>query len=83
MTMPQGQDGYLLVSSLPPSQQLPAAPFLIGAYVFIWIALLGYVWSISRRLGAVHQEMQQLETRILNCQNRNQSVPFASTHVPK
>jgi CcmD family protein len=58
-----GQDGYIPITGLPPAQQLPAAPFLIGAYAFIWVALLGYVWSISRRLGRVQQEIHVLKAR--------------------
>jgi CcmD family protein len=58
-----GQDGYVPIAALPPAQQLPAAPFLIGAYAFIWVVLLGYLWSISRRLGRVQQEIHVLKVR--------------------
>ena len=57
------QDGFVPITSLPPSQQLPAAPFLIGAYAFIWLAVMFYLWSIWRRLGKVEQEMHVLESR--------------------
>ena len=46
---------------LPPSEQLPAAPLLITAYAFVWIALMVYVWSIWRRLNKVEDEMRALE----------------------
>ena len=49
------------VSELPPTEQLPAAPLLVGAYVFVLVALFVYVLSIARRVGAVHQEVARLE----------------------
>jgi CcmD family protein len=57
------QDGFVPITALPPSQQLPAAPFLIGAYAFIWLAVMFYLWSIWRRLGKVEQEMRALDSR--------------------
>jgi CcmD family protein len=58
-----GQEGFKPLSELPPGQELPAAPFLIGAYIFIWVALMAYLWSIWRRLGKVEKEMRALEQR--------------------
>ncbi len=60
---PAAQDGFVPVTELPASQQLPAAPFLIGAYAFIWLAVMVYLWSIWRRLGKVEREMRTLEGR--------------------
>jgi CcmD family protein len=60
---PESQSGFVPISELPPSQQLPAAPFLIAAYAFIWVALMAYLWSIWRRLGRVEQEMRALDQR--------------------
>jgi CcmD family protein len=57
------QDGFVPITALPPSQQLPAAPFLIGAYAFIWLAVMFYLWSIWRRLGKVEHEMRALDSR--------------------
>jgi len=37
---------------------------LIGAYIFVWIALLVYVWSIWRRLGQVERELAALSRRL-------------------
>ena len=56
-------DGFVPVTELPASQQLPAAPFLVGAYAFIWLAVMVYLWSIWRRLGKVEREMRTLEGR--------------------
>jgi CcmD family protein len=60
---PGGQEGFVPISELPPEQQLPAAPFLIAAYAFIWVALMVYLWTIWRRLGKVEKEMQALAGR--------------------
>ena len=58
-----GQAGFVPVDTLPPADQLPAAPLLIAAYAFVWVAVLVYVWTIWRRLGKVESEMQALERR--------------------
>lgn len=44
-------------------ERLPAAPLVMGAYAFVWVALLLYVWSIWRRLDRVEREMQGLARR--------------------
>jgi CcmD family protein len=46
-----------------PGEQIPALPLIATAYGFIWVALLGYVWSIGRRLQKVEGELAQLESR--------------------
>lgn len=56
-------DGFVPIDQLPPREQLPAAPFLITAYVFVWLLLMAYVWTIARRLGKVEREMQTLGRR--------------------
>lgn len=58
---PPRQDAFVPVSELPPTEQLPAAPLLVGAYVFVLVALFAYVISIARRVGAVRQEVDRLE----------------------
>jgi CcmD family protein len=57
------QDGFVPIDQLPPQEQLPAAPLLIAAYIFVWLLLMAYVWTIARRLGKVEREMQALERR--------------------
>jgi len=59
-----GQTEFVPVSSLPPAEQLPAAPLLIAAYAFVWVAVFVYVWSVWRRLGRVESEMRALERRV-------------------
>ncbi len=60
---PSAQDGFVPASTLPPTDQLPAAPLLIVAYAFVWLAVFFYVWTIWRRLNKVEAEMQALERR--------------------
>src|SRR2546426_8000908 len=58
------QKGFVPVSELPPQDQLPAAPLLVGAYAFVWLAVFGYVVSVARRLSVVQREGQRLEADI-------------------
>lgn len=58
-----GQDGFVPLDSLPPAEQLPAAPLLITAYAFVWVLLMVYLWSIAKRLGKVESEMDTLQKR--------------------
>ena len=55
-----GQSEFVPVSQLPAGEQLPAAPLLIAAYSFVWVALLGYIFSIWRRLNKVEREISEL-----------------------
>ena len=60
----KGQGDFVPVNSLPPTEQLPAAPFVIAAYAFVWVALLVYVWSIWRRMRKIEQELADLRSRV-------------------
>jgi CcmD family protein len=60
---PPPQSEFVPVTELPPGDQLPAAPYLIAAYVFVWLAVLLYLWTIWRRLNRVETEMRALEQR--------------------
>ena len=57
---PVGQGGFEPVDSVPLSDQLPAAPLLITAYAFVWLAVMVYLWTIWRRLNTVETEMRAL-----------------------
>jgi CcmD family protein len=57
---PPGQSEFVPVDSVPPADQLPAAPLLVGAYAFVWIAVMVYLWTIWRRLNKVEDEMRAL-----------------------
>ena len=58
---PAARDGFVPLSELPPDEKLPAAPLVFGAYSFIWLAVLGYVGLLWRRLSSVEREMQALK----------------------
>jgi CcmD family protein len=55
-----GQSEFVPVNELPASEQLPAAPLLIAAYLFVWAAMLFYVWSLWRRLGKVERDISEV-----------------------
>lgn len=61
---PAAQSEFVPVNQLPPADQLPAAPLLITAYAFVWVAVFAYVWSIWRRLTKVEADMNALGSRI-------------------
>jgi len=61
---PKPVDEFVPVSQLPPQDQLPAAPLLVSAYAFVWLALFGYVVSVGRRLSKVQREVERLESDI-------------------
>jgi CcmD family protein len=60
---PLGED-FVPIDELPADERLPAAPLLIAAYAFAWLALAGYVWSIRRRLDHVERELQAARRRM-------------------
>jgi CcmD family protein len=60
MQPPPGQSEFVPINELPPGDTLPAAPLLIGAYAFIWLAVMFYLWTIWRRLNKVEVEMHAL-----------------------
>ena len=60
---PAGQSEFVPISQLPPADQLPAAPLLVGAYAFIWLAVMFYLWSIWQRLNKVETEMRALSQK--------------------
>jgi hypothetical protein len=58
-----GLDGFVPADSLPPTEQIPAAPLLIGSYGFFLVLMMFYLWTIWRRIGRVEKEMHDLERR--------------------
>jgi len=60
MQPPAGQSEFVPVNTLPAADQLPAAPLLVSAYAFVWVATMVYLWSIWRRLNKVEGEMRSL-----------------------
>src|SRR5512146_480455 len=60
----QGQQGdFVPMKNLPQQEQLPAAPLVTGAYAFVWVVLVLYVWSLSRRVKKVQSELTDLRQR--------------------
>jgi CcmD family protein len=60
MQPPTQQNEFVPLDKLPPADQLPAAPLLIAAYAFVWIALMFYLWTIWRRLTKIEADMHSL-----------------------
>jgi CcmD family protein len=60
---PPAQGEFVPLSEVPPSEQIPSFTLVAAAYAFVWVALLAYVWSISRRLQKVEQELSTLDRR--------------------
>jgi len=60
-SQPKQQDEFVPINELPPQDQLPAAPLLISAYVFVLLALFAYLYSVARRLNSVEREVERLE----------------------
>jgi CcmD family protein len=44
--------------------EMPATPFVAGAYAFIWVALGVYVFIIARGLGRAEAEVAELKRRV-------------------
>ena len=45
-------------------ESIPAAPFLAGAYAFIWLAVVVYVAIVARRTQRVQSELEELRGRV-------------------
>jgi CcmD family protein len=58
---PSQQEEFIPIDQLPPEEQLPAAPLLIGAYAFVLLMLFGYMLMVSRRLGVIQREVDRLD----------------------
>ena len=60
---PQPPKEFVPVDEVPQGEQIPAINLVAAAYGFVWIAVLGYVWSIARRLKQVEGELNDLQSR--------------------
>ena len=60
---PQPPKDFVAVDETAPEDRIPALPLIAGAYGFIWVVMLGYLWSIGRRLQKVEGEIADLEAR--------------------
>ena len=61
---PSQQNEFIPIDQLPPQEQLPAAPLLIGAYIFVLAVLFVYIFSVARRLTNVQRELDRLDTTL-------------------
>jgi len=62
---PAAQDEFVPVDKPMNAQDTIPAPRLVAiAYGFIWVVLLGYVWSVRSRLATVEREMQTVSKRV-------------------
>lgn len=52
------------------STVLPAAPFVIAAYVGIWIALFVYVFVLSRRAKRTREDIDALREALKTREDR-------------
>jgi CcmD family protein len=56
-------DEYVPIGELPPTEKMPAAPYVIAAYALVWIIAMFYIWTIWRRVGKLESEFRALERR--------------------
>ena len=66
VTTPAATDGFVPVTDLPPAEQMPAGPLVLGAYGFMWAVVLVYVFLLSRRLQAVQKDIDALKRQTRN-----------------
>jgi CcmD family protein len=60
---PPAQGEFVPVNEAALGDKVPAAPLLIAAFAFVWLATMFYVWTIWRRLNTVEREMRALEQK--------------------
>ncbi len=56
-------DEFIPLSEVPPEEQIPAFPLIAAAYGFVWVAVVGYTWSLGRRLQKAESEIAALERK--------------------
>ena len=54
------QEEFVPLSEIPPEEQIPAFTLVATAYGLVWVALLGYVWSVARRVQKVEADLAAL-----------------------
>jgi CcmD family protein len=60
---PPPQDEFVPLDQLPPQQELPAAPMVVAAYSFVWVAFVGYMFLLVKRVQRVEADLRELERR--------------------
>ena len=61
---PAALEGFVPMSEAAPREVLPATPLVFYAYAFVWLALIGYVFSIWRRMARVEQDLAAVQRRL-------------------
>ncbi len=56
-------DEFVPMEEVPASEQIPAINLVAAAYGFVWVVVVGYVWSLGRRLQKAESEIADLERR--------------------
>ncbi len=56
-------DEFVPLSEVPPEEQIPAFGLIGAAYGFVWVVVVGYVWSLGRRLRKAEEDIAALERR--------------------
>jgi CcmD family protein len=60
-TRPAPQDEYVPIDQLPPQEELPAAPMVVAAYSFVWVAFVAYLFTLLKRLRKIETDLAVLE----------------------
>jgi hypothetical protein len=58
---PPPQDEFVPIDQLPPQEELPAAPMVVAAYSFIWVAFVVYCIGLVRRVKKIEADLLTLE----------------------
>jgi len=60
------QSEFVPLSDAARAQQeaLPASPLVYGAYAFVWVALVVYVFLLWQRIGKVERELADVSSRL-------------------
>ncbi len=61
---PPAPEGFIPMSEVTNREVLPATPLVFYAYAFVWVALMGYLWVIWRRIGQVEQDLSAVTRRL-------------------
>jgi CcmD family protein len=56
-------DEFVPVAEAPPGEQIPAMNLVGAAYGFVWVVLVGYVWTLGRRMSQAERDLAELEQR--------------------
>jgi len=56
-------DEFVPMKDVPPEEQIPAINLVAAAYGFVWIVVVGYVWSLGKRLQKAEAEIAALERK--------------------